>query len=270
MDVVWKHGKNLPTPELVQGAMAGFMEKWVEEGFPEELDMDQITAFNPRTPGIAEEMLYNYIDQRGPMLRSCEVVQIEQPFAVPLPNLEKTWYIGRLDKVVEYNGNEIILEHKTTALYAKASGFQSMYIEGWYSDSQIKGYQYGGGLYFPGNAGVWVDCALAHKTVHDAFRFVPVNHNFDMIREWLNDAQEWQTRMVKDEHQFKRDGHLSPGCFPKNENSCYNKYGSCVYLDICRTTADIQEGQQVFENYVVEKWEPFTTLGIEKIIEGDK
>ena len=268
-DVVWQQAKNLEQGDLHQGAMAAFMETWVEEGFPEELDHGQIAVFNPRTPGVAGEMYHNYINDRWNMLQSCTLLQAEQPFAVPLPDLDRAWYVGRLDKIIEYNGMKLVIEHKTTATYSKASGFQTSYIEGWFSDSQIKGYQFGAGLYYPGLTQVWVDCALVHKTVHDAFRFVPVSHNFDLIKEWLGDAQGWVTEIIKNEQEYKQAGHLTPGCFKKNENSCYGKFGACPNLDICRATSDISADMPVPSGYIVEEWSPFETLGLNKLLNKD-
>lgn len=265
-DIIWGHAKTLDRDSLAQAAHAAFMETWIEEGFPEELDVDQTAAFGTRTPGIAGEMYHHYINERWKMLQECTVLAVEQPFAVPLPNIDKGWYVGRLDKSVSYNGQKLIIEHKTTALYGKATGFQSQYIEGWYSDSQVKGYQFGGSLYHPGLAGVWVDCVLAHKTVHDAFRFVPVCHSFDIIKEWLADTEEWVMRVAKDEQRFQDTNTVGSGCFPKNENSCYNKFGSCSFLEICRTTADIPKDMPVPSGYMVEEWSPFETLGLEKIL----
>jgi len=266
-DIIWQHATVLQQDDLRQAAMAAFLEKWEEEGFPADLDMDQIQAFNPRTPGVAEEMYANYIRERWGMLLNARIVSIEQPFAVPLPNLDHSWYVGRLDKVIEYNGQQLVIEHKTTALYSKASGFQPSYIDSWYVDSQVKGYQFGAGMYYEGLKSIWVDCALVHKVIHDQFRFVPVSHTFDMVKEWLRDTESWVTSMVKDEQRFLDTGNLSTtGCFRKNENSCYGKYGSCAFLDICRTTSDIQKGQEPPPGYIVEKWSPFETLGLEKII----
>jgi hypothetical protein len=269
MDIVWKHANNLPQDDLIQGAMANFMETWSGEGFPEQLDMEQTQAFTPRTPSIAHEMLHHYTVERERLLKDCELIETEQPFAVPLPNLDRSWYVGRLDKVISYNGMHLVIEHKTTALYSKSSNFQSNYIEGWFSDSQVKGYQFGAGLYYPGLNQVWVDCALVHKTVHDAFRFVPVSHNFELVKEWLADTEQWVERVARDEQEFLRAGHLTPGCFPKNENSCYGKFGSCSFLDICRSTADIPKSMSVPPNYIVEEWSPFETLGLDKILDKE-
>lgn len=266
-DVIWRHAASLNDQnDLTQAAMAGFMEKWVEEGFPEELDLDQINAFTPRTPMVAHEMFASYISQRWSMLLNSEIVAIEQPFAVPLPNLDRSWYVGRLDKVVRFNGELLVLEHKTTAIYRKNGGFEQNWLDSWYSDSQVKGYEFGAGLYYENLRGVWIDAALAHKVEHDKFKFIPVKHSFDIIKEWLTHAEEWVTRIAKDEALFEQTGHTNSGCFPKNENSCFGKYGSCAYLDICRTVSDIQKGQEPPPGYIVEKWSPFETLGLEKII----
>ncbi len=268
MDVVWKYAKRASQSELVDAAMGGFIAKWEEEGFSAQLDAEQTQVYSPRTPGIANEMLYHYIRERWAMLQECEVVAIEQPFAVPLPNLDRSWYVGRLDKVVRHGNNFPILEHKTTALYSKASNFQPSYVDSWYVDSQVKGYQFGGSLYYPGLTGVWVDAALVHKQIHEAFKFIPVQHSFPLIKEWLNDTQSWVESMVRDENTFAQHGELVPGCFRKNENSCFGKYGACSYLNICRTTANVRATDDPPFGYIEEKWSPFETLGLDKIIEG--
>ncbi len=267
-DIIWGYAKKVPRNDLPDLAMAQFYQTWEEQGFSADLDPDQTAALMPRIPGTAHEMLVGYVNTRYNMLMDAELVQIEQPFAVPLPNRPHHWYVGRLDKVVRYNGMTIALEHKTTALYSKASGFQSSYLEGWYSDSQVKGYLFGGSLWYPDLRQVWVDAALVHKTVHDQFRFVPVSHQFDMIREWLSDTEEWVDRIYNDQEHWERLGRLGAGAFPKNENQCQGKYGNCAFLDICRTTPNTayEQGMEPLHGYIVEEWKPFETLGLEKII----
>jgi len=269
MDVVWQHYGKVPTQELVQLAMASFLETWEGEGLPTEMTVEQIERFAPRTPSIAAEMLHQYIEKRANILGG-KLIAIEQPFAVPIPGTEHTWYIGRLDKVTQLEGITAI-EHKTTTAYKKDGGFQYNYIQGWYSDSQVKGYQFGGGLYFPGLTQVWVDAALVHKTVHDAFRFVPVAHNSELLKEWIDDTREWINRVELDTQAYKAaGGRLAPGVFPKNEQSCMGKYGPCSFLDICVTTPRPELLDAPPERYKEEKWQPFETLGLSKLIEGAK
>jgi hypothetical protein len=176
-----------------------------------------------------------------------------------------------LDKVIEYNGQKLVIEHKSTTEYKKDGYFKSAYVESWYSDSQVKGYQFGAGLYYPGLSQVWVDAALVHKTVHGAFRFVPVSHSFPLLQEWLADTEAWIKLMQADEHKFRACGNkLTPGNFKKNENSCYGKYGTCGFIDICRTTPDPSVMSEPPEGYIVEKWEPFETLGLAAILNGEQ
>ena len=270
MDVVWTHAKTIPKDELPRFALAKFLQTWEEQGMDPEPDFEKIQALGARHPGTAHEMLVGYVAKRWGVLQSMDLVQCEQPFAVPLPGIENVWYIGRLDKVVKHEGQTLILEHKTTSEYKKDGGFKSMYIEGWYNDSQVKGYQYGGGLFFPDLSQVWVDAALVHKTVHDAFRFIAVAHQQPLLDEWLYDTREWAQRVRTERARWKENGgRLGSGMFPKNENSCIGKYGACQFLDICRTTADPGVLGEVPEGYQEEVWAPFELLGLDKLIQKE-
>lgn len=259
MDEVWKYAKQAPKQDLVQLGLAGFLNTWEAEGLPPQPTLEQAEELGPRTPATAHEMLYKYIENRWPILQEAELLASEQPFAVPLPGTANTWYIGRLDKVIRHH-QTVALEHKTTTEYKKDGGFKTAYLEGWNSDSQVKGYEFGGRLFFPELTQVWVDAALVHKTVHDKFKFVPVYHQHPLLQEWLTDTKDWITRLEADEQR---------GYFPKNENSCVGKFGPCQFIDICRTTPDPRTLQEVPAGYVVEKWEPFEVLGLNKLIQGD-
>lgn len=266
MDVVWQLGATTSPDELQQMAFAAFLDKWCEEGLPAELDVDQIAAYGTRTPGIAANMLHNYIAARERYLHESTVVSIEQPFAVPLPNVPRTWYVGRLDKVINYAGQRLVIEHKTTSIYRKEGFFEWAWSDSWNTDSQVLGYEFGATLYHDHIDGVWIDAALCHKNVHNGFKFIPVKHTLDLVKEWLGDTEQWVERINRDTLLFNEYEHLTRGVFPKNTNSCYGKYGACGYLDICRTTSDVRADQEPPFGYMVEKWEPFETLGLEAII----
>ena len=259
MDTVWQHGRDHNKVDLRQYATLTFMEKWEEEGFPVDMDIADIERLGARTPGVASEMLSSYIEQRWNMIQGCELIACEHPFAVPLPSIPDTWYVGRLDKVLKYNGQTLIIEHKTTTEYKIDGGFKTSYLEGWDSDSQVKGYEFAGSLYF-GVDQVWVDACLVHKKVHDKFRFIPVAHQRPLMMEWVENTKEWVTRVNRD---------IERGWFPKNENSCVGKYGPCPYLDICRTIPDPEMLTEPPERFVVEEWKPFETLGLASLIKGD-
>lgn len=272
MDIVWKQLPNHPLEEVALNAMDAFGQKWEKEsGMPVLLDFDMQRAMEPRTPMIAAEMLSHYVYQRQKMILGCELLSTEQPFAVPLPRVPNAWYVGRLDKAVRWQGETIVIEHKTTALYRKDGPFQYDWSESWYTDAQVKGYEFGGMMYHPEQfGGIWIDGALVHKTVHDGFKFIPVKHGLDLVQEWLADTEEWVERINRDTLTFADHEHLVRGVFPKNENHCFGKYGRCPYVDICRTKADVRKDEEPPFGYMFEPWTPFDTLGLDKIIAGDK
>lgn len=269
-DVIWIHAHAYTQDDLRRMAFIKFLDTWEKWGLTPNPGINLLDKWAPRTPGTANEMLDNYIDTRWKMLQSSTLLAAEQPFAVPMPGLDNVWYIGRLDKAIEYNGQTIVLEHKTTAMYSVDYGFLPTYSESWYSSSQVKGYQFGGGLYYPGLSGVWVDAALVHKKKHDVFKFIPVAHKFDLLEEWIGDTRGWISRILADEAAYESSDNLEHGVFPKNEDSCFGKYGSCPYLTICRTTADPTKLDSVPPGYEVEKWEPFSTLGLDKLVQQTK
>ena len=256
-DVIWQFAKKVGNPsELARLAMAKFLETWEEEGFPATMGLEEIERLAPRTPSIAHEMYENYIEQRWKMLMDAEVLAVEQPFAVPMPGHEGIFYVGRLDKVVSYNGQLLVLEHKTTTEYKIDGGFRPTYVESWYTDSQVKGYQFGGGLYFEGLSQVWVDAALVHKKMHHFFRFIPVAHQVNIIEEWIKDTNNWVHRV---------EGDWKAGYFPRNEGSCIGKYGPCTFLNICRSTPDNALPEEAPAGYMHEEWQPFDVLKLEKL-----
>jgi hypothetical protein len=89
-----------------------------------------------------------------------------------------------------------------------------------------------------------------------------------MLKEWLDDTLEWINRVEQDRNDFAEAKELHKGCFPKNEGSCYGKFGRCPYLDICRTTADPSKLDGPPPGYIEEFWTPFDVLGLDKLIQA--
>lgn len=267
MDAVWGYAKGNTQSQLTELAMLSFYQKWEEEGLERDMDLSEMESMGARTPMIAHEMYHNYVKQRWSMLQECTLIAGEQPFAVPMPGHDDTWYIGRLDKSIRFNAQNLVLEHKTTSLYRIQGNFDPMYVDSWYSSSQVKGYEFAGTLYYGDLGGVWVDAALVHKKVHDAFKFIPVKHNTDLLTEWVWDTQQWIARIKNDVAAFKSAGRLEPGVFPRNEESCFGKYGTCPFLDICRTCSDPSRLDSVPAGYQESEWNPFDVLGLAKLVE---
>lgn len=267
MDVMWaSQGKSVRDKSNL--AIAAFYSHWTEEGYPSDLSMEQQDNLAPRTPGIAHEMFYNYAITREQMLEECEVLAIEQPVAMPFPNMDDTWYIGKLDKVFRWNGTHIG-EHKTTSMYAIKGNFQPDWTDSWNSASQIKGYQMTGTMYHPDLQDVWVDGALVHKKVHDAFKIVPVSHSLPLLGEWITDTAAWIHALQSDQITYQLVGDLSTGAFRRNEDQCFGKYSRCPFLAICQSCSDPTKLDGPPPGYKVEKWEPFDELGIDKLVKNE-
>jgi hypothetical protein len=270
-DIVWGHAKKFNQRDLTDLSYMAFCKTWEENGLSVGLTLEQANWMAPRTPQIAHEMLHNYIHARWNMLQGCEIIGIETPFAVPIPGLTGHWYIGRLDKTVGWNAQNLILEHKTTTAYATVGNFRTDYVESWHMSAQVMGYEFGGHLYYNNIDGIWVDAALVHKKVHDAFKFIPVSHSLPIIQEWLADTTAWVEVISNEEEDFKScDNGLLPGMFKKNHESCYGKFGACPFLDICRSIPDPTKLSEPPPGYVKEVWEPFSILGLDKVLQHDK
>lgn len=257
MSAMWKAARDgVRLPDLPSIAHEAFSRSWLEAGLPETPPMDD-KRYDARNPMVAKEMYHNYAGLRYNLMRDCKLLADEQPFAVPVPGMKDTFYVGRMDKVIEYEVTAVI-EHKTTSEYKIDGGFKESYIQSWASDSQTKGYEFAGNLWYNKDIQVWVDAALVHKKVHDAFKLIPVFHNPELIEEWLLHMKNWVQR-IKDESDW-----------PKNENYCHGKYGSCPFLDICRSVPKPWELDGPPPGYVEEKWEPFDVLGLSKLLEAER
>jgi hypothetical protein len=259
MDIIWGGAhSDVSDEKLAEAAFKRFCEKWLEEGAPpakEFAEREELSKkWGNRTPFIGYEMLLQYVLQRRPWIRMREVIAIEPPFVVDIPGMEDTYYIGRLDKVVqEPNGDIIGIEHKTTALYDKAKGFRDSYIAQWSPNSQVDGYtHYGHSHYGKKFKSMYIDAALVHKTNHNVFKFIPVDRQADAIRVFLEETKNWIERIE------------SETLFPKNTGSCSN-YAGCGYREVCKYHHDTSSLTEPPVGFKKEKWEPFNILNISEL-----
>lgn len=272
MDVVWAMcGKTENSNEKIhKAALQKFVETWKEWDMDFPVPMHLADKYGMRNPMVASEMLIHYIDQRRGFIAECEIIAIEQPFAVDIFDDDtQIKYIGRFDKTVRHPQHGILLiEHKTTSAYAKASGFRTDYIMSWSPNSQIDGYLHAAHMLFGKEVrGIWIDAALVHKTVHNKFRFIPMDRQFAQLDSWLHETRDWIRRI---EHEAERDEeqeHIGGEAYlgyPKNTGSCGN-YGGCPYRDICKFIVEPTNRNPTYSGYKIDHWEPFDILKIEEL-----
>ncbi|PCJ26737.1 MAG: hypothetical protein COA94_04890 [Rickettsiales bacterium] len=271
MDVVWLHADSDKTDrEIFELAGMAFNQQWLAEGGPDPLTMspDMQAYWSPRTPGVGAEMLHNYIKTRREQIRQFEVIGIEVPFAVPLdPDDPELFFIGRLDKLFKNKQGDIIIgEHKTTTSYSKKDIFRADYISSWSPNSQIDGYLYATHMLYGSSVkSVWVDAALVHKTVHNGFKFIPVNRSKAHLKSWLYDTLFWVNMIENEDFRYEQlkpdDEYLA--AYPKNTGAC-SQWAGCTYKDIC-TMLPNPATQELPLGFKKEHWEPFDVLKIEEL-----
>lgn len=277
MDVVWRLAKEpMSDMELARSAHDAFMAKWVEEGFPSmrEWDLAKEELFAPRTPGIAMDMLMAYIALRRQQIQRLTVLAIERPFAVPLDaSNANIMLVGRRDKDVQTEDGHIgSYEHKTTTEYKKDGPFKSNYIESFSPNSQVDGYTHALHMdYGDAVRGVWVDAALVHKKER-GFKIIPVMRHLNMLDAWLFETTNWINKILEDTDSYfsKKSesgwmGEKFMAAFPKNTDSCIQFNRPCPYIDLCKAYANPEQVEEPPEGYIVEKWEPFKELDLQKI-----
>lgn len=260
------------TSELVKKAMSAWLSYWEREsdGADPYQSQDDNGRTELRNANTAMEMLFNYIEEKRAIFQSRDfrLLSVEQPFAVPLdPERPDLLYIGRLDKVFEYQGRIYIGEHKTTSSYKKDGPFRADFVDSFSPNSQVDGYLYAAHLLYGAKVkACWIDAALVHASVHDGFRFLPVERQLQQLTGWLWETRYWieqieANRRALDSNTPINEMEYMPA-FPKNTTSCTN-YGGCPYLDLCKMWSN-PESQDNPPGYSVHKWEPFDVLELEK------
>lgn len=284
MDTVWptiNASPEMPTRDVVELGMQAFLSDWQEAGLPSieaflDMSLEEQKKFLPRTPMVAMEMLYCYIEQRRQMIRDCELIAVERPFAVPIdPNDKDLWYCGKLDKVIRQGKKIITIEHKTTTLYKKEGPFQNSFTESFSPNSQVDGYLFSTKMIYGSEVyAVYVDAALVHRDHHDGFRIIPISRLTEALDAWL-----WQTHRriasIKTDLALLTEArnagaqHKYLAAFPQKTEAC-TLYGNCPYLDVCRMMPN-PELYDTPSGFKQEFWSPFDQLHLDKLgLEKDK
>ena len=266
MDVVWAmvNGGDESQTTILEAAMVRWQETWKERGMPYPLTLEKQEQYAPRTPMIAAEMLSQYLVHRWSFMKDVELISVEQPFAVKIfADDTPVRYIGRFDKIVRHPQHGIlIIEHKTTSAYAKASGFRTDYITSWSPNSQIDGYLHAAHmLYGKDVKGIWIDAALVHKTVHNKFRFIPIDRQFEQVEQFIYETRDWIERIEDETNRATKSDYDG---FPKNTGSC-SMWAGCTYRDLCKFNAKPNDILSNHPGFKVEHWEPFDILHIDQL-----
>jgi len=216
-----------------------------------------------RTSANGEKLLRGYAEvYRNEPFKIVEIggkPAIEIGFVIPIGNI---LYAGRIDALVQWGGDLVVLEHKTT------SRIDSGYFKQFNPDMQIDGYIYGAENYSGKKCfgavvnalEVWKDVKRVSdktKRLEDHYARNPENRNPTQLSDFASQVQ----RIIIDVGNCEQAGtSLGKDAFYQNKHQCRSYNSDCPYKDLCM----YGESERLIESsYVVEKWEPYKEGGEE-------
>jgi len=244
---------------IADTAYKAFLEEWTDAGYPETPSFEDLAADPKRTPIRAKNMFIQYYLDMMHIMDGWSLIASEAPFIVPLDDTEtKYWYGGRTDKIIASEEGLWLVEHKTSSLYSKSSGFQSAFSDSFSPNSQIEGYMFAlHWLKARGEiksdlpiVGVIVDAALVHK-VQFYFKRIPIYYDERLVTQWYEEVIQYV-------HEF--DQTLENGKWSRNTDSCQGKYGCCQFVDVCRMYPDhnpLLANNQPPQGFAERAWTPY-------------
>ena len=253
------------------------MEEWRNQELPDPSNIAMMDTLLPRTPAVAREMLWNYIEINWDFIAQCELIGVEQPFLVSLTLDDPTlFYSGRIDKVIlnRNSGYIEVVDHKSTKAYAKHGFFRDYFSESFSPNSQVDGYSYAAYMCYGAdyNGDVRIDAALVHKTVHNGFRFFPVKRSAAQLDAW-----RWETLdrirsieanrdalEIQKEGDRKGDNSSYMSSFRKDNGACFDFMSPCIYLDTCKYVANPHR-EEAPPGFEIKHWSPFNQIDLQRI-----
>lgn len=203
---------------------------------------------NKRTHRMGEWILRNYHNKYQD--QPFKVLATEQEFTIRLPNGNNL--IGRIDKIIEWDGAVWGMDHKTTSMLGDA------YMRFHTPNLQFSGYTWAiQQLGFPQCQGVLVDAILVAKGLLEASsrgKLVPLRRDFSYrskgdIEEYIDVIHKIQTDIFMQEIADPFTQRWLP-----NFDACTD-YGECPYRKICKEPVEYRE-QIIKSDYIVEHWDP--------------
>lgn len=243
---------SMPAPEFGK-AMHKALDQWYKTkdvndaievfkaNFTEDPDDDK------RTYKMASWILRNYDEKYKD--QPFKVLATEQEFTLPLPNGNNL--IGRIDKIIEWDGQVWGMDHKTT------SQLGDTYMRFHTPNLQFSGYSWAiTKLGFPECRGILVDALLVAKGLLEgkSKTLVPLRRDFAYrnaadIEEYLETVSCIQNRIHLNEIEDDPAFSWTP-----NWDACTD-YGECPYRKICKEPAEFRQ-RIIDSEFKVEPWDP--------------
>jgi hypothetical protein len=189
-------------------------------------------------------------------------IMCELPFVLPLHRIDDTpvLYSGRIDLPVTWDGQLIVIDHKTTSMIgptyfeeAKLSAQQIGYawafgeltgqkVEGYCINAmrskEIPQYVLAGKSYKGITAEQWWEESLQRDTVY--------------LRN--GQLEEWKNNTISLVEEFF--WHYSKDYLPMKTKWCFGKFGKCPYFDVCVLPPEQRDMMLASDRYQDNNWSP--------------
>lgn len=153
-------------------------------------------------------------------------------------------YAGKLDRIIELNGQYFVEDHKTT------SRMGSYYFQQFELSNQMQGYVWIARLLIPSVkiTGIRINAHGIYKK-ESKFERQLITFSEDRLEEWAANYNLWVARMQQ---------AYESAVFPGNYDACSGKYGMCQYAEVCSMPPRLRE--RVLEtDFDYAPWNPLET-----------
>ena len=145
---------------------------------------------------------------------------------IPSPGPDNYLLCGHMDRVVDYGGDQFVMDRKTTG-----SSPGAYFFKGFSPDNQMTLYTLASRVIYNAPVkGVIIDAAQIAVGFTSFARGFTLRTS-DQIEEWQEDLRTWLTII---------ENAAATGAYPMNEKSCGN-YGGCVFREVCSQQRNVRE-----------------------------
>lgn len=143
------------------------------------------------------------------------------------PNSQPYLLCGHLDRVVRFNSDLYVLDHKTTTTTPSA-----YYFDGFNPHNQMTLYTFASQVvYHAPVKGVIVEAAQIKLTEPNEFKRGVTYRTQDQLDEWVADLEFWLAQA---------ESFAEAGYWPMNDTAC-DKFGGCMFRGICSKSPAVRE-----------------------------
>lgn len=215
---------------------------WVRE--PNGAGQPWTADHNTKTRENLVRSVIWYLEQFGPNDPTSTVIlrngkpAVELSFRIQVD--EDLILCGHLDRVVEFQGQQYVMDRKTSS-----STISSYYFDQYSPDNQMSLYTLAGGIITENPIrGVVID-AVQIAVGFSRFERGMVYRTEAQTQEWLADTKVWiaQAHAAADRGQW-----------PMNDKSCH-KFGGCPFRQICSSDPRVRE-TFLAQNFQISHWNP--------------